>query len=180
MIVYEPLVTNGYEWVNCADAEDYEVFNNFDGTARGKEWRPVLVRRVRADHSQDMKESDFPWLGSWALVMRKAATDALRNILEESGEILPLQTDDGVELSVLNAQVVDALDEASSDIMRLPSSNRIMLVKKPVFLENPIKGLDVFRLPHRASSTYVSDEFVKRVKEAGLRGLTFNKVWSSD
>jgi hypothetical protein len=180
MVVYEPLVTNGYEWVNCADAEDYEAFNSFDGAARGKEWKPILVRRVRADDTQDMRESDFPWLGSWALVMRKDAVDALRDILEESGEILPLQTEDGVELFVLNAQVADAFDEANSDIMRLPSTNRIMLVKKPVFFENAIKGLDLFRLPHRASSTYVSDRFVKRVKEAGLRGLTFKKVWSSD
>ncbi|MBN8211520.1 MAG: hypothetical protein J0M09_01210 [Xanthomonadales bacterium] len=179
MNVYEPLVTNGYEWVNCANGEDYDVFNSFDGTARRKEWRPVLVRRVRADNAQDMKESDFPWLGSWALVMRKAAVDALRDILENNGEILPLQTDDGIELFVFNAQTIDALDESKSNIMRLPNTNRIMLVKSPVFFENAIKDLDLFRLPHRASSTYVSDQFVKRVKEAGLRGLTYNKVWSS-
>lgn len=176
MNLYEPLVANGYEWVNCVDAEDYEVFNSFDGKARGKEWRPVLVNRVRADQSQDMKESDFPWLGSWALVMRKNAVDALQNILEENGEILPLNTDDGVELSVLNAQVVDALDEAKSSIMRLPTTNKILLIKKPVFFEDAIKGLDLFRLPHRASSTYVSERFVKKVKDAKLRGLIFNKV----
>jgi hypothetical protein len=180
MNVYEPLVANGYEWVNCVDAKEYEVFNNFDGTTRREEWRPVLVRRVRADHSQDMKESDFPWLGSWALVMRERTVDALRVMLEENGEILPLQTSDGVDLFVLNTQVVDALNESNSEIMRLPGTNRIMLVKKPAFYAERIKGLDIFRLSHRASSTYVSDRFVNHAKEAGLCGLTFNKVWSSD
>lgn len=180
MNFYEPLVANGYEWVNCVDAKDCEIFNIFDGTPRGKEWRPILVRRVRADDTQDMKESDFPWLGSWAIVMRKTAIDELRIMLDKSGEILPLKTDDGVELSVLNAQVVDALDEVNSDTMKLPVTNRILLVKKPVFFEERIKDLDVFRLPHRASSTYVSDRFVTRVKKARLRGLIFKKVWSND
>lgn len=179
MNVYEPLVADGYEWTNCVVTDDYELFSGFDGTPRKKIWRPVLVRRVRADDRQDMKESDFPWLGSWALVMRRTAVDALRTMLKENGEILPLETDDGIELFVLNAHVVDALDEERSEIMRIPGASKIMLVKKPVFRFDSIRELSLFRLPHRASSTYVSDEFVSRVKEAGLKGLTFKKVWSS-
>ena len=179
MKIYELLGEEGYEVINACDDADYDLFLSLDGAPRAADWRPVKVRRVRADNRQACNPSDFPWLGSNAIVMRKNAVDALHDILEKNGEVLPLQTDDGVELSVLNAQVVDALDEDSSDIMRFPSTNRIMLVKKPVFFENVIRGLDLFRLPHRASSTYVSDSFVNRVKEAGLRGLTFNKVWSN-
>lgn len=180
MNIYEPLGKEGYEIINAHDNSDYESFLSLNGTPCASTWHPIKVHRVRADNKQACRPSDFPWLGADTLVMRKKAVDALCNILKENGEILPLETDDEVDLSVLNAQVVDALDEINSDIIRFPSSNRIMLVKKPAFIKEKIEGIDIFRLPHRASSTYVSDVFVNRVKDAGLEGITFKKVWSSD
>jgi hypothetical protein len=178
MDISEPMVTEGYEWINCVNQEDYEVFAAFDGSPRSTHWKPILVRRVRADARHAFKASDFPWLGSHALVMRRTAVDTLRDVLEAHGEILPLATEDDVELFVLNARVVDALDEARSSLMKFPGTNRIMRIKKVAFVDSRIRDLDMFRLPHRASSTYVSDRFVQRVKSAGLRGLKFNKVWS--
>jgi hypothetical protein len=174
----EPMVREGYEWVNCVNQEDYEVFAGFDGSPRRGDWRPISVRRVRADEQHEFRQSDFPWLGSDALVMRPSAVEALRDILDANGEVLPLSTDDGVELFVLNARVIDALDEANSSLMKFPGTNRIMRIKKVAFVASAIEGVDLFRLPHRASSTYVSERFVERVKKAGLRGLVFNKVWS--
>jgi hypothetical protein len=110
--------------------------------------------------------------------MRRRSVDALQDMLLANGEVLPLSTDDGVELFVLNARVIDALDEANSSLMRFPGTNRIMRIKKIAFVPSLIKDVDLFRLPHRASSTYVSERFVERVKATGLRGLVFNKVWS--
>lgn len=177
MEIFEPMVQEGYEWVNCVDQADYEVFASFDGSPRVVGWRPIRVTRVRADEQHEFNPSDFPWLGTDALVMRRAAVEGLRDILEANGEILPLATDDDVELFVLNARVIDALDEAHSSLMRFPGTNRIMRIKRAAFFASAIEGADLFRLPHRASSTYVSDRFVGRVKSAGLRGLIFNKVW---
>ena len=179
MNVFEPMVREGYEWINCVDQADYEVFASFDGSPRKPGWRPLHVVRVRADEHHDSKASDFPWLGSDALVMRRAAVDALRDILEANGEVLPLATEDGVELFVLNARVSDALDEANSSLMKFPGTQRIMRIKKVAFVPSAIEGADLFRLPHRASATYVSGRFVERVKAARLRGLVFNEVWSA-
>jgi hypothetical protein len=178
MTIYEPLVADGYEWVNAVDDKDYEAFLELDGTPRRTRWKPVMVRRVRADRRQAFNASDFPWLGSHALVMRRAAVDALGDILDANGEVLPLSTEDDVQLYVLNARVIDALDDARSSVMRFPGTDRIMRIKKAAFVASAIDGHDLFRLPHRASSTYVSPRFVDRVKEAGLRGLVFNEVWS--
>lgn len=178
MDFFEPMVREGYEWVNCVNQADYEVFAGFDGSPRGGAWKPISVRRVRADEHHEFRPSDFPWLGSDALVMRPSAAEALRDILDANGEVLPLSTDDGVKLFVLNARVVDALDEAQSSLMKFPGTNRIMRIKKVAFVASAIEGVDLFRLPHRASSTYVSERFVERVKAADLRGLVFNKVWS--
>ena len=176
--IYAPVGAEGFECINTIDDQDYEVFLQFDGKPRKSEWKPVAVCRVRADQYQACNASDFPWLGSHAVVMRRAAVDALRDILDSSGEVLPLSTDDDVELFVLNARVIDALDEANSSLMKFPGTNRIMRIKKVAFVASAIEGADLFRLPHRASSTYVSERFVERVKAAGLHGLVFNKVWS--
>ena len=180
MNVYEPVVATGYEWVNCVNGDDYERFTRFDGTILGPTWEPVLVRRVRADRSQDMMRSDFPWLASEALVMRKSAVEALQDIFKDNGELLRLETDDDVDLYVLNARVIEALDRERSEIISYPGTDKIMMLKRPAFSESAIDGVDLFRLPHRASSTYVSENFVRRVREAGLKGLEFKRVWSSD
>ena len=175
---YKPLVSEGYEWVNCIDDTDYEIFWAFNGSLHFERWQPVMVRRVRADDQQDFTPSDFPWLGAHALVMRLSVINALDDILEANGEVLPLSTEDDVKLFVFNAQVVDALDEEQANIMRIPGTNRIMRIVEAAFIESALRGIDIFRLPHRASSTYVSQSFVNRVKESGLVGLEFEKVWS--
>lgn len=179
MIIFEPTSGNGYEWINCVEGSDHEVFMALDGSSRAADWKPILVRRIRPAQHLGFKPSDFPWLGSWALVMRRKAVDALRDVLEANGEILPLATEDDVELFVYNAGVVDALDEARSTLWRFPESNRIMDLEKPVFFESAIGRRAIFKLPLRASPTYVSEEFVHRVKLARLLGLVFNRVWSS-
>lgn len=179
MDYYEPLVAEGYEWVNCCDDSDYEVFLTLDGSSQAAQWQPIKVRRVRADDRQDFKPSDFPWLGAHALVLRRKAVDVLREVLDAHGEVLPLVTEDATELLVFNARAVAALDEERSKIMSFPGTNRIMRIVKLALAESALRGVDLFRLPHRASSTYVSQRFVDRVSDAGLVGLEFKKVWSS-
>ncbi|WP_428262362.1 imm11 family protein [Haliangium sp.] len=179
MKVYEPLVTKGYEWVNCCDDADYEVFLAWDGSPQGERWNPVKVRRVRADERQEFNPSDFPWLGAHALVMRKRAVDALSAILDPYGELLPLASGDEVELFVFNARAVDALDEERSTIIRFPGTSRIIRLTKVAFAEAAIRDVEIFRLPHRTSPTYVSQRFVDRVEDAELIGLQFKRVWTS-
>jgi hypothetical protein len=176
---YQPLVHEGYEWINTLDPSDYEKLSSFDGSPRAADWKPVAVRRVRADERQPGLASDFPWLGSHALIMRKRAVVALRGMFEAHGELLPLVTSDEVKLVVFNVTtVLDALDEERSSVERFPSTQRIMRIKKVAFRPTLVRGVDVFRLPHRMSATYVSRRFVDAANAAGLVGLDFNQVWS--
>ena len=179
MMIFKPLVLDDFEWINVHNPNDYETFVTFDGHSLADHWRPVRVRRVQADARHGCKPSDFPWLGSHALVMRRSAMEALQDIWRADGEILPLATDDDVELFVFNAQVKNAMNEAGSSLVMFPETNRIMQVKQIAFIEAVIHGVNVFRLPHRASATYVSQHFVDRVTSAGLCGLEFNCVWTS-
>lgn len=175
---FEPIIRKDFEWINTYKDEDYEVFLSFDGKPLKNSWKPVRVRRVRADERQGFKASDFPWLGSHALVMRRRALDSLGDLLLQNGEILPLATEDNVELFVFNSKVLDALDEETSSVMRFPGTNRIMRVRKYEFIESKVTDIAIFRLPFRASPTFVSDSFVERYKTADLVGLEFKEVWN--
>lgn len=175
--IYEPIGSKHFECVNMVDDEDYEVLNRFDGSLLASVWKPLRVRRVRADHRQGFKASDFPWLGSHALVFRSTAVESLGDILRTCGELLPLVDEGGVPLFVLNAQVIPALNVSESDIEYFPGSTRIMYVAHPKFHPERICGVDLFRTGYRGAPTYVSNHFVERVKASHLKGLDFTLVW---
>lgn len=179
MKIFEPKPAENFEWINTTDDSDYELFLAFDGIPRGHAWSPPKVRRVPANYDKEKNESDFPWLGGHALILRRKSLEILNNVLQTNGEVLPLADVDGAELFVFNAQVIDCLDEKNSDFIRFPNTGRIMKLKSVAFQPNVIEGLDVFRLPHRATPTYVSERFVQMVQSAGLVGLDFKEVWKS-
>ena len=179
MKVFLPFVADGFEWVKCIDSRGEEPVLSFDGARLGGRWDPLRVRIIREDEGMEFATSDFPWWGAHALVMRSHAVDVLRDMLDSCGEVLPLRNGDGQGLYVFNASAVDGLDEQRSCVLRF-GDGRIMHIEKPEFLVDVIAGLDLFRLPHRASPTYVSERFVRRVCQERLVGLEFNEVWGSD
>ena len=177
-MLFEPAVADEYEWVNCCNDEDYEVFAGFNGSRRAETWTPIRVYTVAADERQAGLRSDFPWLGCHALVIRSSVLEILHDFLSSCCEVLPLQSEDGSGLHVLNVTcILDALDEAESQILRSPDDGRVMWVEEPHFLDSVVKGVDMFRLPIRGSLTYVSERFVGMYKDAGFVGLEFKKVW---
>jgi len=173
-VFYQPCPAEDYEWINCRNPKDYDVFWGFDGSSRVQNWQPIKVRFISADRDHVAKQSDFPWLGSHALVMSRTAVDALRSLVDRNGEMLPLATENGRELFVLNVtRILAALDEERSTILRVPGSERIMEVSVPVFRESVVSGVDVFRLPFRTSPTYVGEGFVSACRDLKLKGLEF-------
>jgi hypothetical protein len=175
--IYRPIVAAGYEWVHPGDGVKSGLFSGLNGEPRGPTWTAVPVKRVSRGDNQIFHASDFPWLGNYALIMRQRAVDALRDLLERNGELLPLTSD--VPLWVLNTQTIDALDEENSSIVRFKSSGAIMTIDKLALIESRIGDCDIFKIPMRASATYVSERFVQRVKDAALIGLEFRPVWSA-
>lgn len=176
MRVYRPTVDEGFEWVVAVADADFEVFRSFDGSPRRSGWVPVRVRLLTEDErGQPFEESDFPWLGSHALVLRKRAVDALGSVLADVGELLPLACDDA-ELWVLNVcRVVDALDEGRSQLVRF-GTGRIMKVERHIFRPESVEGQLVFKIPQLLrGSVFMTDDFIHVV--TGLRGLGFELVW---
>jgi hypothetical protein len=178
MVIYEPKCAEGYEWINFVDRGYYRRTREFAGESTVATWMSPTAILVTEDQGRRFRASDFPWLGSHALVMRRSAVDALDDILFANCEVLPLKTNDNVELFVLNTRVVDALDENKSILKRFSSGDGIICILKVSFIPSAIEGIEMFRLPHYGGPTYVSGHFVERVRAAGLRGLDFSEVWT--
>jgi hypothetical protein len=176
--IYSLIGIDGFECVLPVDKEDYKALD-FDGSPRISTWRPILMQLVNEDTGQKRpsKKADFPWQGTGqSLVLRKAALDAMRDILERSCEILPLQTEDDSELYITNTQVLQALDVDRSEIWRFPNSGKIMYVKRPHFMPHLLRDVDMFRDASVGSETFVSEKFVQRYHDNKLRGLKFHEM----
>ena len=54
------------------------------------------------------------------------------------------------------------------------------MIQRYVFRSDLVRDVDVFKVPNlRVSPTFVSQRFVDRWNESGLKGVEFNKVWTS-
>ena len=178
--IYDRLNTKGFEIINTVHGyDDDEVLRNLCGAPRQPDWKPILVKRDRPTRRGACKEADIPYDG-YTLVLRPRAIEALQDILDAHGELLPLATNDGVELYVFNPRfVLDALDRERC-VIEEPEGTTIVWIRKYAFIESAIRGVDIFRLPVAPRTLCFSDRFVDRVKKAKLKGTDFIKLWSSE
>jgi len=101
-------------------------------------------------------------------------------MLDAHGELLPLEDEEGVELWLHNTRALDAYDHERTQGSR-NEDGRIETAKKHVFIPSLVEGVDIFKQAcERAGTIYVSDRFVQRFKQAGLKGLDFGLAWDSD
>jgi hypothetical protein len=181
MRIYDYHQTTGYEILQTADGEAFAVLDRINGKPVSKRWKPVRVRRVRASARQGCRPSDAPFAYmSGVLVFRRSAVDALRDILDVHGELLPLEDEDGAELYAYNPRVLEALDYSQSEGHHSPRGE-LAVVTRHVFLPSVVEGVDIFRQKEdRRGSIYLSERFLQRWKKAKLKGLDFKLVWDSD
>jgi hypothetical protein len=174
--IYEFEVQEGYEWVVPVSEADFDVFREFDGSSQTAAWKPIQMRLVREDEQgRPLQPSDIPWLGKHAPVLKE---NALASVLLRDGEMLPLDCDEA-ELVVFNTTtVLDALDLDRSEVVKFPSTGRIMKVKSHVFRPERIRDVHAFKVPELLrGSVFVTDEVVNSAYETGLSGVGFHLVW---
>lgn len=177
--VYGPHVEEGYEWALPVDRGDFKTFRALRARSPGDPWHPVWMFLLAVDEEgQPRRKADLPWLGSYALVVTRRAREVLAEVVGEDAEVLPLDCDDGEDLWLVSARLtLDALDVGSSGIRRF-SNGKIMSVDRYVFKEESVGGLRCFRVPQEPGM-FVTDEVVTAVRDAGLRGTTFRRLWHS-
>lgn len=178
--IFQPIGTGGFEFCHPVRDEDFEtIHRGIDGSHRGSDWSSPEMQIVREEHTGErLRESDSPWLGTHALIFRERALRAMRRLLEEYGELLPLRCADA-EVFVYNPRTVDALDVDESTLTRF-SSGRIMMITEYEFKGEVVESLDIFKIPDlRVSPTFVGPRFVDAWRSAGLVGLDFPEVWTA-
>jgi hypothetical protein len=172
--------STGYEILHCVESEGWEMFDELNEKPASKDWKPIRVRRVRPSRREGFRPSDSPYRISSVLIFRRSAVDALRDMLDAHGELLPLEDEDGVELWLFHPRSIDALDQEKTQGSRL-ANGRIELPRIHVFIPEKVKGVDIFKLvAARAGDIYLSERFLQRWKQAKLKGLDFYLIWDSE
>jgi len=168
---YMPTPAPDHQWVILHNPADYEsLVDPAHRSGKG----PLIAHTSSAGGDGVAHYADFPWLGSWALVLRPRALTVLRNCLADA-TLIPLSLD-GDQAHVLCPAEIDAVDEHRSVIRRIPGSPDIIYFLRLALDPSRVGDADVFRLPHRGSGTYVSQRFVDAVGNGGLVGLLFDPV----
>jgi hypothetical protein len=177
MEIFKALGEEGVEFAHPVDAKDFEALNlAINGRPQLPTWSPIRMKIVRVDEGRRLRETDSPWLGGHALILRRRAVEAILPLLHGNGEVLPLACAD--ELYVFNpTNLIDCLDDEKSDLVRFKDGNAIMRISKHVFRRERIVGVDAFKIPNlRVSPLFVTDAFVEKWKAAGLTGVEWQVV----
>ncbi|MDX2271894.1 MAG: hypothetical protein NW237_08075 [Cyanobacteriota bacterium] len=143
-------------------------------------WKPVQVRLATDLDKPPLPISDFPGLSGMPAFTGKAI-ESLGEMLRMNGELLPLESDDGIFYLYNTTTIVDTLDEDKSDLLR-DENGGILHIKKHCFIPQKVVELTIFKtvqIPHD-SYPCVTDQFVNAVEQAQLTGFVFRKLWSSD
>lgn len=172
---------NRFQNLVLAREEDRRrLIGAFDGTPVAGSWAPPRVEVLVDKEGADRPPGDFPSLGGYAPVFSRRAADVLRDVLEDAGELLPLDSPDGTYVVLNVTRVLDALDEDRSEVRRFKSTGRIMNIDRYQLIPDRIGDAGIFKLGQIPRMyTFVTDRFVRRVLDAGLEGFDFSrKVWS--
>ncbi|MDX2273167.1 MAG: hypothetical protein NW237_14630 [Cyanobacteriota bacterium] len=143
-------------------------------------WEPVPVQLVSDLDKPPRLISDFPGLSGMPAFTEKAV-EALGEVLEMNGELLPLESDNGTFYLYNTTTIVDALDEEKSSLSK-NQNGLVYYIKKYYFIPQKVSQLTIFKtvqIPHD-SYPCVTDQFVNIVERARLTGFLFRKIWSSD
>ena len=181
MRIYWYILTTGYEMAMTVDGEAHDALDRVNGKPKGKKWKPVRVRRIRATKRAGCKPSDAPFMFmTGMLVLRRSAVDALRDILDAHGELLPLEDEGGVELYLYNPRALEALDHERSQGPR-DKHGRVYAPDNHVFIPSVVEGVDIFRLrEEKSGAIFLGERFLQRWKQAKLKGLDFKLAWDSE
>jgi hypothetical protein len=122
--------------------------------------------------------NDYPCVNFTIPAFSRRAVDALRDFLEPNGELLPLVASVGEYYAYNITTVVDILDHERSEIEWFNEGRVSALdIRRYECIPAKLTGLSIFRLVEMSSSTFVHQVFVDRVKQHGLQGFHFTRLY---
>jgi hypothetical protein len=179
MRVYE--LGADYEHYRQIDFPTYRAFWRWRQRFNGNPLRRYWTGKEKFKFFQlDSPKGDMPGLTGSIPVFTPRAVEALADFLEPNGELVKIRCQKDTLFLYNVTRIVDALDEDSSGLKRFDDV-RMLTIDHYSFLEDKLSRLTIFKLVlWRLGPPYVTDVFVRRVEEAGLRGFKFQLVWSTE
>ena len=186
MKVYEVVPdTNTYRRFLPADPEVWKtdlLVMDCDRKASG--WRPPAIYVP----NPKLKRGNFTRLSSGAFVVDSVAFESLAAILERSGELLPL-THEGEMFYLVNVlECVNCLDHDATEWTVDKTTGERIGIERFKFMPARMGESTLFKLPENSRGRVLTvtgikdpeDEFKFAVEQAGLTGLLFKELWSTE
>lgn len=177
--IYEPMVPEGFEWVVLDRDEDHNILLDLEANRAGPSWQPLAARLLTHDDrtGRRLKPARMPWLGRHVLVLRDEAIELAGSLLEPYGEVLPLVGPDARLALVHVTSMVDVLDEQQSEILRFPSTGRIMKIARHAFKSGIVRPPQAFKIPQLTrGAVFLTEDLVRSIEMFGFEGTTFRLV----
>lgn len=166
--------------------EDLAVWKSgslkFDGASKSESWSQPAFRV----QNPILKEGDFVGIGPGCLGLRSSAVARLLEILERSGEMLPVNPA-SLGVSIFNVtECVNCLDHERTKWIYGEESGLPIRIEKYAFVKELIPEATIFKIPELAKAKILAhdgfcdeeDTFFSSVKRYGLTGIRFEEIWS--
>lgn len=156
-----------------------------DGTPRAEIWTAHKMQPF----SVSLECGDFSYVsGACSLLIWPRARKILRDVIQQSGELLPVDIGKD-ECCLLNVtECVDCLDERATVWVYGKETRKPIRIKEYGFVPSKLPQSSLFKIPERrktriyATEGLVANEqtFKWLVEANGLRGLLFKLIWSNE
>ena len=172
---------NDYQNIVPANEGDWDIFHRFDGNPIGLPWHPVVMEILRDEcQNKDLPAGDFPSLIPHVPCFSRKAVDSLRQLLLPFGEVLSLVCAEGEFYAYNVTRIIDCLDEANSEVVRFDDGG-VLNIEKYEFIPKVLENSIIFKIPQTPlMDVFVSEKFISRVEQHGLKGFDFREVWSDE
>lgn len=136
-------------------------------------WKPPSVIGRVSDFN------DYPCINMIIPAFSARAVDALREELEENGEILPLLSTTETTYFFYNIQTIAKVLDHQNSVCEFWCDPPTTATDIEYFWFNGemVQGLSIFRIPEMPTAVFVTNPFLDRVESLGLKGFDFKKVW---
>lgn len=156
-------------------------FDPEDIQTKGRAWtvtRMASIWTPQPVFGQVKSHNDYPCVNLTIPAFSHRAVEALHDLLEPNGELLPLVSSVGEYYAYNVTTVADILDHERSEIEWFNEGRVLALeISRYECLPQKLSGLSIFRIVEMSSSTFVHQVFVDRVREHGLRGFDFTRLY---
>ncbi len=166
---------NKYENLKWREEFNLSVIQSFNGQ-KINNWNPIKVERM-----YNREFSNTPGFSPHIPVFDEKAKNALKNILNNKVEFLPLDCENNSFFAVNVINILDCIDYNKSVYKTFSDRKRIMRFIKYSFIEKKINAQHIFKIiDEPLKRPFVSDEFKNIVEENNLTGFIFKLAWDSE